>query len=168
MRATHRIILQLDSFNESINWGFGYGRPYVTIVAMADGTDVEVTPSQNTAAGNGVPAGTAVADILAAASPSPTRFATPADAACAMVRNDSAVAGRAFFGKPVHGTFHDASARQRHGLLQGNLAPPAPRATTPRRDHLLSDPPPPPSSPSPSQHPQRSPHSRRSPRARRS
>ena len=46
-----------DYVNHVVHWGEGYGRGYITIVASADNTVVEVTPSVNTMAGPGVPAG---------------------------------------------------------------------------------------------------------------
>ncbi|PRQ08519.1 IgGFc-binding protein [Enhygromyxa salina] len=47
-----------DHFNETIHWGDGFGNGYVTIVALNDGTNVQVIPTTNTAGGGGVPAGT--------------------------------------------------------------------------------------------------------------
>jgi hypothetical protein len=46
-----------DYFNQVVHWGEGYGRGYITIVASADDTVIEVTPTVTTAAGPGVPAG---------------------------------------------------------------------------------------------------------------
>lgn len=46
-----------DYVNLVVHWGEGYGRGYITIVASADNTVVEVTPSVITAGGPGVPPG---------------------------------------------------------------------------------------------------------------
>lgn len=48
-----------DSLNRAVHWGGGYGRGYLTIAAAFDGTTIEVTPTNATAAGTGVPAGMA-------------------------------------------------------------------------------------------------------------
>jgi hypothetical protein len=46
-----------DYINQVVHWGEGYGRGYITIVASADDTVIEVTPTVTTMAGPGVPAG---------------------------------------------------------------------------------------------------------------
>ena len=50
----------LDTLSYVPHWGGGLGgNGYITIVAVEDGTEIEVTPTAATAAGTGVPAGTA-------------------------------------------------------------------------------------------------------------
>jgi IgGFc binding protein len=46
-----------DTLNRAVHWGGGYGRGYLTLVAAADDTTIEVIPTVATEAGTGVPAG---------------------------------------------------------------------------------------------------------------
>jgi hypothetical protein len=46
-----------DTLNRAVHWGGGYGRGYLTIVAGADDTTIEVIPTVATQAGTGVAAG---------------------------------------------------------------------------------------------------------------
>ncbi|MBC8073345.1 MAG: IgGFc-binding protein [Deltaproteobacteria bacterium] len=48
-----------DTLNRAVHWGGGYGRGYLTVVAGADDTTIEVIPTVATAAGPGVAAGAA-------------------------------------------------------------------------------------------------------------